>query len=108
MVRPFAVNIPLIAGSMAGKALSFMINFHSFAISTLPQLVYTEARISFEGNVMVSLEKVSGNSQGITAVKSRSSLGKDGVLQVKSQYQKDGKWIPGHEDYTTRNPRKIR
>jgi hypothetical protein len=42
-------------------------------------------------------EKVTGNSSGVTEVKSTTHLGPDGSMQVVSQYFKNGTWVEGHE-----------
>jgi hypothetical protein len=33
----------------------------------------------------------------VSEVKATSKIGTDGTLQVKSEYLKNGEWVPGHE-----------
>ncbi|MCB2204712.1 hypothetical protein KQI65_08180 [bacterium] len=41
-------------------------------------------------------EKVTGNQNGITEVRSRSVLQEDGSMLGTSEYLKNGEWVPGH------------
>lgn len=65
---------------------------------------FTTGTMEVDGQKWISLEKVTGNAQGITEVKATSELTAEGELVVKSQYQKDGKWAPGHEIRYKENP----
>ncbi|WP_144391840.1 hypothetical protein [Pleionea sediminis] len=65
---------------------------------------FTEADVTFDGNILISREKVTGNQNGITEVKSKAWLLDDGSMKTESQYLKNGKWIPGHSADYTRAP----
>jgi hypothetical protein len=57
---------------------------------------HTEGTFTIDGNRLVSVEKVTGNENGITEVKATSELTPAGVLSVKSEYFAKGNWVPGH------------
>ena len=58
---------------------------------------YTQATIVIEEGKLSSTEKVTGNENGITEVKSIVQLLPNGNLHTKSQYFQNGKWVDGHE-----------
>jgi hypothetical protein len=58
---------------------------------------FTQGTIETEGNGWTTIEKVSGNANGITEVKAVSKPTTDGGFVTKSEYFKDGKWEPGNE-----------
>lgn len=58
---------------------------------------HTTGTMTIEGNVWTSVEKVTGNANGITEVKAVQELKPDGTLYVRSEYLKDGKWEKGRE-----------
>ena len=43
-----------------------------------------------------AVEDVTGNADGITRVRSTSTILDDGGLQSESEYYKNGEWVPGH------------
>lgn len=57
----------------------------------------TQGHFEINGEEWASVEKVTGNKNGITEVKATSILKKDGSLHVISKYLKDNEWVPGHE-----------
>ena len=57
----------------------------------------TTGTMQFEGKKILSHEVVSGSSEGVTETRGVSQLLPDGGLQVKSEYLKNGTWVPGHE-----------
>ena len=65
---------------------------------------YTQATIIHEDDQLVSHEKVTGNENGITEVKSTMQLLSNGELHTKSMYLQSGKWIDGHEIYYKESP----
>jgi hypothetical protein len=65
---------------------------------------FTKGTMKFEGDMWVAQESVTGNANGITAVKSTSQVLPDGRLHTKSEYLKDDKWIKGHEVYYREDP----
>lgn len=58
---------------------------------------YTQGTMDVDGQKWSSLERVTGEEQGITEVKSTSEFSGDGKLMVKAQYLRNGKWEKGHE-----------
>lgn len=58
---------------------------------------HTEGSFTIEDNRLISVEKVTGNKNGITEVKATSELHSDGRLSVKSEYLAKGQWVPGHQ-----------
>lgn len=57
-----------------------------------------------DATTLSSREEVVGNADGITEVKSTTTLKPDGKIQVKSQYLKKGEWVQGHEILYTETP----
>jgi hypothetical protein len=61
---------------------------------------YTSGAMRSEGGSLVSHETVTGNADGITAVRGMHQVLPDGRLHVKTEYQqKDGQWSPGRDMY---------
>ncbi len=58
---------------------------------------HTTGTMEIEGTRWTSVEKVTGNKNGITEVKATSELTSEGKLLVQSQYLKNGNWVKGHE-----------
>lgn len=58
---------------------------------------YTTGTMTVDGKKWLGAEKVEGNANGITEVRSISQVLPDGRLSVKSEYLQGDKWIPGHE-----------
>jgi len=67
--------------------------YHYFTTSGF----FTRGTMSAGDDHFVSHEVVTGNSSGITEVKSTSYLTPDGSFRVVSQYFKNNTWIEGHE-----------
>lgn len=44
-----------------------------------------------------AMEDVTGNANGITKVRSTSTVLPDGGLQAEAEYLKNGEWVPGHK-----------
>ena len=65
---------------------------------------HTQGTIAFEDGKMVSREAVSGNSNGITEVKSTNELMPGGRMLAKSQYLKNGQWVDGHQIHYVIDP----
>lgn len=65
---------------------------------------YTKGTIRFENGKMISNEKVKGSAGGITEVRATSHVLPDGSMSGKSEYFKDGEWIPGHEIVYVEDP----
>ena len=57
---------------------------------------FTQGTMSFEGERMISSEKVTGNVNGITEVRAVSEIKVDGRLYVRAEYLQRGTWVPGH------------
>lgn len=64
----------------------------------------TEGTITMEGNVMVSRETVTGNKEGITEVRGKNEIRADGTMFVKTEYLKNGEWVPGREAHYKEAP----
>jgi hypothetical protein len=57
----------------------------------------TSGTMTFDGARFTSIEKVSGTSGGITEVRANGEIRADGSLFIKSEYLRDGQWVPGRE-----------
>ena len=57
---------------------------------------YTEADVTFNGKTMISREKVTGNDNGVTEVKSKAWIQQDGSIKTQAHYLKNGEWVKGH------------
>lgn len=57
---------------------------------------YTQGTMEIDGPTWSSIEQVTGNKNGITKVKSKSTVLQNGDLQVQSEYFVNDKWTPGH------------
>ena len=57
----------------------------------------TRGTVTFEGGKILTREEVTGSKEGITEVKATTELQSDGKLHVKSEYLKEGNWVPGHD-----------
>lgn len=57
----------------------------------------TIGTIKFEGEKIVTHEKVSGNAGGATEVRGTHELKKDGKLYVQTEHMVNGEWKPGRE-----------
>ncbi len=58
---------------------------------------YTQGTMRWEGDKLISHEKVEGNEKGITEVKSVAELLPDGGWKGAAHYLQNGKWVPGHQ-----------
>ena len=58
---------------------------------------YTQARLHFEDNKLISIENVTGNENGITQVKAIIELLADGELVNSSKYLMNANWVDGHK-----------
>ena len=58
---------------------------------------YTQARLHFEDNKLISIENVTGNENGITQVKAIIELLPDGELVNSSKYLMNGNWVDCHK-----------
>lgn len=58
---------------------------------------FTQATIKIEKNKLLSHEKVTGNQNGITEVKSTGEFLPGGKMHSKAEFLQNGKWVPGHE-----------
>lgn len=57
----------------------------------------TTGTMEFEGNRIVTVEKVQGSSGGVEEVKGESEILPGGKFHVKTKHLKNGEWLPGHE-----------
>jgi hypothetical protein len=58
---------------------------------------YTSGTMTVEDGKFVSLEKVSGDPDGVTEVRGTGIIRDDGTMLSKAEYLKNGKWVPGRE-----------
>jgi len=58
---------------------------------------YTTGTVTVAGNKLTAVEKVTGNANGITEVRSTYELRPDGTMLNKSEYLKDGQPSGGRE-----------
>jgi hypothetical protein len=58
---------------------------------------YTSGTMTFKDGRFASHEFVTGSAEGVTEVRGTGELRADGTLVSKSEYLKEGKWMPGHE-----------
>lgn len=58
---------------------------------------YTSGTMTFNDGKYLSHELVTGSAEGVTEVKATGELRPDGTMHNKSEYLKEGKWVPGHE-----------
>lgn len=65
---------------------------------------HTQGTMEINGGRWSSSEKVAGNKDGITEVRSTSELAADGKLVVKAEYLKNGTWEKGHEIHYDESP----
>ena len=57
----------------------------------------TQGTMNFRDGKVITHEVVIGSANGITAVRGSSGLEPDGTFQVRTEHQKGGEWLPGHE-----------
>lgn len=57
----------------------------------------TVGTMRFESGKVISHEIVQGSADGVTEVRATSELRPDGTIQLRSEYLKNGEWIPGRE-----------
>jgi hypothetical protein len=65
----------------------------------------TTGTMTWSGSKYTSLEKVTGDAQGVTEVKAIGELLPDGTLVTSSEYLKNGKWEPGHSAVYREDPK---
>jgi hypothetical protein len=65
---------------------------------------FTQGTMDIDGKKWSSTEKVTGNEQGITEVRSTAEYSSDGKLVVNAEYFHDGKWDKGHEIHYVEAP----
>jgi len=57
----------------------------------------TTGTLRYENGKIITHEVVTGSTEGITEVRSTNEIGPEGSFHVKSEYKKNGQWVPGHE-----------
>ena len=65
---------------------------------------WTEGTMTLEGKSYTAHETVTGDSDGVTEVKSTGTLHDDGTYRTESQYLQGGAWKPGHSGTYTEAP----
>jgi hypothetical protein len=64
--------------------------FTTAGFMTIGTLTVKDAKI-------ITSESVSGSADGVTEVRGTSEIRTDGTFYVKTEYLKNGQWVPGHE-----------
>ena len=57
----------------------------------------TEGTMTFQDGKLVMHELVKGNANGITEVRGQIEMRPDGTFSQKTEFLKEGKWMPGRE-----------
>ena len=57
----------------------------------------TTGTMKSEGGKVLTHEKVTGNTGGVTEVRGIAEITPDGTFRMKTEYLKDGKWQPGRD-----------
>jgi hypothetical protein len=57
----------------------------------------TTGTLAIKDGKFITTESVSGNANGVTEIRGTSEIGSDAAFHVKSEYLKNGDWVPGHE-----------
>jgi hypothetical protein len=65
---------------------------------------YTTGAIEFKEKTFTGHEVVTGNTNGITEVRSSGKILPDGRMYSKSQYLQNGEWVDGHEIFYKEDP----
>lgn len=60
---------------------------------------HTQGTLTYEDGVFTGDETVTGDSEGVTQVRSTTQILPDGRMHVKAEYLQKGVWTPGHEFY---------
>ncbi len=68
---------------------------------------HTNGTFTFEDNQFTAHEMVTGNSNGITEVRSTGKLISPGKWQNQASYLKDGKWVDGHSATYVEDPNAV-
>jgi len=66
---------------------------------------YTTGTMTITEGKFISHEVVTGSANGVTEVKATGELRDDGTMHSKSEYLKEGKWVPGHEVHYKEDPK---
>lgn len=64
----------------------------------------TRGTMVAEDGGFTAIEYVEGNADGITEVRSTSTVKPDGSMHLSSEYKQNGAWVPGHEITYVENP----
>lgn len=57
---------------------------------------FTQGTLEIDGDTWTTVEEVTGNSNGITKVKSVATVLENGGMRTEAQYFANGEWKPGH------------
>jgi hypothetical protein len=67
----------------------------------------TTGTMTFKDGKVISRELVTGSANGVTEVRGTSGPQSDGTFHVKTEYLKNGEWVPGHEANYQEDPTAI-
>lgn len=65
---------------------------------------YTQGTLAYKDGAYVGDEMVTGDSDGVTQVRSTTTILPDGRMHVKAEYLQKGTWTPGHEFFYVEDP----
>ncbi len=65
----------------------------------------THGTMTLSGRKFESHETVTGDAGGVTEVRAKAELRDDGTIHLKSEYLRDGAWVPARESIYTEDPK---
>jgi hypothetical protein len=65
---------------------------------------YTQGTLTYKDGVFTGDEAVTGDSEGVTQVRSTTQILPDGRMHTKAEYLQKGAWSAGHEFYYVEDP----
>jgi hypothetical protein len=65
---------------------------------------YTQGTLAYENGALIGDEMVTGDSDGVTEVRSTTMILPDGRMHSKAEYLQKGAWTPGHEFFYVEDP----
>jgi hypothetical protein len=77
--------------------------FHYFTTASF----MTTGKMTFADGKFTSLEKVTGDANGITEVRANGEFRTDGTYFLRSEYFKNGQWVPARETTYKEDPKAV-
>ena len=69
------------------------VRYHYFTTASFR----TEGTMTFENGKILTHELVKGNANGVTEIRGTTEMRPDGTFLQRTEFLKDGKWMPGRE-----------